>query len=574
MMNNFIIPPAFIMMLGALLLPLFPIRLRGYIFLFFPLLALVSVVTIPFDLILTTNIAGYDLVLVEGDKLSRIFGIIFSLIAIIGGIYSLHNKNLGEQIAALIYAGGALGVTFSGDYLTLFFFWESMAIASTYLVWARKSGESMKAGMRYLLMHMFGGALLLTGIILNIAETGSILIEALIPEGRAASILILLGVALNVGLPPLHAWLPDAYPKATVTGAVFLSAFTTKTAVFVLLKIFPGWEILIVWGVAMALYGVVYAVLANDIREILAYHIISQVGYMVAGAGIGTELAINGAAAHAFSHILYKALLFMGAGVVLHTTGRSKLTELGGISKKMPVTLWLYMIGAFSISGFPLFNGFISKSIIIEAAGRYHMENIALLLILASIGTFLHTGLKLPYFTWFGKENDNINPTKPPVNMHIGMGLAAFFCTLFGVAPSLLYSFLPFPIDYQPYTLYHLMESTQILVFTFLAFWFLRGKLAGENYIPLDADWFYRKPKRFYRMIFVDSIEYIFNKAEEMTLTIASAVSEIGKNPTVFYQREEKFYDPDKHRPTSQMLLILIIFSFVVFSLLSLFILV
>jgi multicomponent Na+:H+ antiporter subunit D len=574
MMNSFIIPPAFIMMLGALLLPLFPIRLRGYIFLFFPLLALVSVVTIPFDLILTTNIAGYDLVLVEGDKLSRIFGIIFSLIAIIGGIYSLHNKNLGEQIAALIYAGGALGVTFSGDYLTLFFFWESMAIASTYLVWARKSSESMKAGMRYLLMHMFGGALLLTGIILNISETGSILIEALIPEGRAASILILLGVALNVGLPPLHAWLPDAYPKATVTGAVFLSAFTTKTAVFVLLKIFPGWEILIVWGVAMALYGVVYAVLANDIREILAYHIISQVGYMVAGAGIGTELAINGAAAHAFSHILYKALLFMGAGVVLHTTGRSKLTELGGISKKMPVTLWLYMIGAFSISGFPLFNGFISKSIIIEAAGRYHMENIALLLILASIGTFLHTGLKLPYFTWFGKENDNINPTKPPVNMHIGMGLAAFFCTLFGVAPSLLYSFLPFPIDYQPYTLYHLMESTQILVFTFLAFWFLRGKLAGENYIPLDADWFYRKPKRFYRMIFVDSIEYIFNKAEEMTLTIASAVSEIGKNPTVFYQREEKFYDPDKHRPTSQMLLILIIFSFVVFSLLSLFILV
>lgn len=572
MQISLFIAPAYYMILGALILPLLPKKIRAGSFLLFPLIALITIWSFPEGFLIKADFLNYQLIIGEFNRLNRIFGTIFSIIAIIGGVYSYHLKEKGQQSAALLYAGGALGVTFAGDYFTLFIFWELMAVASTYLVWARRTKESDKAGMRYLIVHLFGGSLLLAGIILNISATGSIVITNLTPDGSLSSWLILLGVALNTAIPPLHAWLADAYPKATVTGAVFLSAFTTKSAVLILIKIFAGWEVLIFFGVMMALYGVVYAVLANDIREILGYHIISQVGYMVAGVGIGTEMAINGTTAHAFSHILYKALLFMGAGVVLHTTGRSKLTELGGIAKKQPVTLWLYMIGAFSISGFPLFNGFISKSMVVSAAGEAHFDTAMLLLLLASVGTFLHTGLKLPYFTWWSKSKEEIKPTKPPVNMHIGMLLAAILCTLFGVYPTLLYDYLPFSVNYEPYTIYHLTESVQILTFTFIAFWFLRKKLEGEPTVALDTDWFYRKPVKLVQKVFVDGVEAAFNFVETVSIDFSQKLIRVSRNPLMLFNKSEKDrdYDPDLHRATTHLLLMLIILSFAVFYIFSL----
>jgi multicomponent Na+:H+ antiporter subunit D len=438
---------------------------------------------------------------------------------------------LGQQTSALAYAGGALGVTFAGDFFTLFFFWEIMAAASTWLIWARQTEASDKAGMRYVLVHIFGGGLLMSGILLHLNGGGSFLIENLEQTYSLANILMLLGVGLNSAIPPLHAWLADAYPRATITGAVFMSAFTTKSAVYILIRLFPGWDILVYWGVAMALYGVVYAVLVNDIREILAYHIVSQVGYMVAGVGIGTEMAINGTTAHAFSHILYKSLLFMGAGAVIHATGKSKLTELGGFAKKMPIVVGLYMIGAFSISGFPLFNGFISKSMVVSSAGAAHFPTVMLLLILASVGTFLHTGLKLPYFTWFGEKKSDFSVSDVPLNMKIAMGMGAFFCTLFGVYPDLLYSYLPYAVDYEPYTVYHLVEMLQILVFTFVGFWLLRKKLEGTPHIALDTDWFYRKPADAVQYTFVQLPNRFYGYVEEISLNITGRLSNIAKNP-------------------------------------------
>jgi multicomponent Na+:H+ antiporter subunit D len=564
--------PALILVAGAFILPVLPKNIRPAAFLVFPLLSLYVIWNLPEGYTLSAAAAGYDLLVCKADRLSKIFGYIFSIITFIGGIYSFHLKDKGEQSAALLYSAGAHGVAFAGDYITFYMFWELMAVASTYLIWARRTDQAKRAGIRYILVHITGGSLALAGIILHTTKTGSILISSLPPGDDLASILLLLGVAINAAIPPLHAWLPDAYPKATVTGAVFLSAFTTKSSVYVLLRIFPGWEILIFFGVAMALYGVVYAVLANDIRELLAYHIISQVGYMVAAAGLGTEMAINGAAAHAFSHILYKALLFMGAGAVLYTTGKNRLSELGGLAKAMPVVLWLYMIGAFSISGFPLFNGFISKSIIVSAAGAAHYETAMLLLMLASIGTFLHTGLKLPYFTWFGNPKEKIIPRKTPVNMIIGMAFAAFLCTLFGIAPSLLYMHLPYPVDYEPYTLYHLMETTQILVFTFVAFWIFRKKLAGEESIALDTDWFYRKYAREFRMLFVDGTDMVFTGVERFVKYISEQLIVFSRNPARVFRRDDiSHYDPDLHRASSQLLLILIVTSFVILALASLY---
>ncbi|HJN44370.1 MAG TPA: Na(+)/H(+) antiporter subunit D [Vicinamibacterales bacterium] len=439
------------------------------------------------------SVGAYALQLLRVDPLSHLFGLIFSLIAAIGTLYALGVGRRAEHAATLVYAGGALGVVYAGDWISAFVWWELMAMASVVVVWSGNTDRARAAGFRYLFVHVAGGSLFFIGLALHLATGGSL---AFGPLGGGAGLaygLILVGVAINAAIPPLHAWLPDAYPEASITGTVFLSAFTTKTAVYVLIRVFPGSDLLVWAGIAMALYGVVYAVLENDIRRLLGYHIISQVGYMVAGVGIGTPLALGGAAAHAFCHILYKALLLMGAGAVMTATGRRKLTELGGIGRQMPLVVLLYAVGAFSISGVPLFNGFISKSMIITAAGDDGWGFAELLLTLASVGTFLHTGLKLPYFTFFGPSR-GLRLTRVPGHMIAAMGLAAICCVGLGVAPGWLYARLQTVVDYHPYTLDHVAGSLQLLGGTALGFWWLLSKLAGETTESLDTDWLYRKP--------------------------------------------------------------------------------
>jgi multicomponent Na+:H+ antiporter subunit D len=487
--------PGFALILAALVLSIAPRRLRKVVLVGGCVAALAAWTRLDVSSTLSVDVAGYRLSFLHVDATSLVFGLVFALVTLLGTVYALHNDNRVESVATLVYAGGALGVVFAGDFVTLFVFWELMAISSLFVIWEGRSERAAAAGYRYLLVHVSGGSLLFAGILLHLSRGGSPAVGALTSGGedRLAFWLILLGVAVNAAIPPLHAWLTDAYPEASVTGSVFLSAFTTKTAVYVLLRLFPGADVLVWAGVTMALYGVVYAVLENDIRRLLAYHIISQVGYMVAGVGLGTELALDGATAHAFSHILYKALLFMGTGAVIYATGLRKLTELGGIARHMKVVVALYTVGAFSISGVPLFNGFISKSMIISAAAESHRGIAELLLTLASVGTFLHTGLKLPYFTFFGRPRDvAVRPV--PWNMILGMALAAGLCTLFGMYPGLLYRMLPFGGDYHPYTLVHVVSSLQLLVGTAIAFYFLLDRLGGERTISLDTDWFYRVP--------------------------------------------------------------------------------
>jgi multicomponent Na+:H+ antiporter subunit D len=487
------LPPAILFILGAIVLPLLPRRLRSAACLAFPVLAFIIMANLDVGANLTVSLLNHELVLLQVDRLSLAFGYVFVIMAFLGGIYGFHLKDTGQQVASLLYAGSSLGVIFAGDLLTLFVFWEIMAVGSSWLIWSRRTPESGRAGARYFIVHFVGGLLLLAGIWLHFSSTGSLSVGLF--EAGTASYLILIGFALNAAVPPLHAWLPDAYPEGTVTGSVFLSAFTTKVAVYALIRCFAGFGPLIWAGTIMAIYGVVFAILQNDIRRLLSYHIVSQVGYMVAAVGIGTEMAINGATAHAFTHILYKALLFMGAGAVLHTTGRSKLSELGGLARAMPLTLALYMVGALSISAFPLFSGFVSKSMVVYAAGQNHMGAVVLLLYLVSIATFLSVGLKLPYFTWLG-PNRSLKPTTVPVGMYLSMALTAGLCIAIGVYPSLLYNILPFTVKYEPYTVAKVVESMQLLVFTGLGFWLLVHKLGGKDYITLDTDWFYRRLPR------------------------------------------------------------------------------
>lgn len=567
-MIEFLTIPGFILIIGALLLPILPEKVRSSVFLLFPIASLIYVVTTVDGYSLSIDFIAYELSLMEMDSLSRIFGIIFSITAFVAGVYAFHITDLGQQCNALVYAGSALGVTFAGDLLTLIIFWELMAVSSTWLIWARRTKESDGAGMRYLIYHVLGGGVLLAGIIWHYADTGSLAVETLSQDYSIANVLMLIGVCVNAAVIPLHTWLADAYPKATITGAVFMSAFTTKSAVYVLIRVFPGWDLLIWFGAAMAIYGVVYAVICKDIREILAYHIISQVGFMVCGIGIGTEMALNGATAHAYSHILYKSLLFMGTGAVLYATGTSKLVHLGGLFKKMPYTFGLYMVGALSISGIPLFNGFISKGMTISAAGYAGNETAMLLLLMAGVGTFLSVGLKLPYYTWFSKENNEIKVSKLPVNMYIAMGIASFACIFYGLFPSTLYTYLPYPTDYNPYTVYHFVEAMQISIMTFAGFWLLKKKLAGELIVALDVDWFYRKAAPAVRLVFISWVDRFYDWVEEQILNTANYLTKAFKNPMTwlnpFTDRKNRASD---YSPAMEVVMSFIMLSFLIFSL-------
>lgn len=485
------IHPSIVLILGALALPLLRGRLQQAYLLALPAVVLVMILGLGHGVFASFSFLGLDLVLGRVDSLSLVFAYVFGIILLIGAIFALHVKDPLQHVAALIYAGSSLGVVFAGDLISLYVFWELMVFSSVWLIWARRDRVSWGAGWRYILVHAAGGVILLSGIVLYYVETGSIAFDVITGEGLAFY-LILIGFLVNAAAPPIHAWLTDAYPESTVTGGVFLCAFTTKTAVYVLLRGYPGVELLMWLGAIMTLWGVIFAALANDMRRLLSYHIISQVGYMVCGVGMGTLLALNGSAAHAFTHILYKALLFMGAGAVIAMTGRARMTELGGLYRYMPVTLVLYMVGAFSISAFPLFSGFISKTMIVESAAVSQQAAIWLMLSFAAAGTFLSTGLKLPYFVFFGKEC-GLKPQEAPRNMLIAMAIAAALCILLGIYPDPLYAVLMSPVDYNAYTVGHVLWELQLLLFAGLAFFVMIGIAKGKPKINLDTDWVYRR---------------------------------------------------------------------------------
>ncbi len=513
--------PSLILIAGGLLLPLVPARLRQGWLLLIPLLTFARILMMAKGTFGEVHFLQFTLVFGRVDALSTVFAYIMGLMCILGSLYGMHVKRAAEHTAAWIYVAGSLGAIFAGDLVTLFLFWELMALSSVFLIWFRGRQESLAAGYRYLLVHMAGGVVLLAGIMLHYNATGSMAFAAFdVQHPSLAAYLIMIGFMLNAAVPPLHAWLPDAYGEATFNGSVFLCAFTTKTAVYALCRGFAGMEILVVLGVVMALYGVVYAVLENDCRRLLAYHIVSQVGYMVAAVGLGTELAINGACAHAFAHILYKGLLFMGCGSVLHMTGKSKFTELGGLYARMPWTFVFTLIGGLSISAFPLFSGFVSKSMIVQAGFEDHKLWAAFLLMLASAGTFLHTGLKVPYFIWFGKNHCSPETWKraaePPWNMIVAMAITSFFCVFIGCYTPYLYRMLPFPVEYHPYTAYHVSETLQILLFTALGFFLLIKKLEPEAKISLDLDWPYRQGGRAFLWFARKPIQWLDNGVGEI----------------------------------------------------------
>ncbi len=489
------LPTAFLFFAAAILLLAMPQgRLRGVLLLVVPLIAGWQVWSLPFGELVQVGFFGFELELMRVDKLSRVFGLIFTLAAFLGNLYAWHVRDTVQQVAALLYAGSAIGAVFAGDLITLFFYWEGTAIASVFLIWARRTEGAYHTGMRYLIIQIGSGVILLAGTALFYRETGSIEFGQM-TLGSLATWLIFLSFGIKCAFPLLHNWLQDSYPAATVTGTVILSAFTTKLAVYALARGFAGTEILIYIGAIMTLFPIFFAEIENDLRRVLAYSLNNQLGFMVVGIGIGTEMALNGTASHAFAHILYKALLFMSVGAVLFRTGTSKASELGGLYRTMPRTAMFCLVGAASISAFPLFSGFVTKSLILDQTASQHYPIIWAILVFASAGVLSHSGIKIPFFTFFAHDS-GLRPREAPMHMQLAMGITAALCIMIGVYPDPLYALLPYEVDFHPYTTGHVVTQLQLLLFALLAFAVLMrtGIHPPEiRAINLDTDWTYRR---------------------------------------------------------------------------------
>ena len=487
--------PGIWLIVGALIAVLLPQALSRWFAVILPVFLIAFLFSLNLDNYGTISFFDYNLETFRLDALSRVFGLIFLIASALGNLYALGDDvDKLQRSAALAYAGGAIAAVFAGDMITLFIFFEVAAVASVFLIWARRTERAFAAGMRYLIFQIGAGVILLAGLLIHFSVTGSIDFDKLGLEAPGG-ILILIAFGIKSAFPLVHNWLQDAYPEATISGTVILSGFTTKLAIYALARSYAGTEILIWIGAVMAIFPIFYAIIENDLRRVLTYSLNNQLGFMVVGIGIGTEMALNGTVSHAFVHILYKALLLMSMGAVLLRTGTCNGTELGGLVKTMPWTAAFCIVGAASASAFPLFSGFISKSMIITAAGEQGYWIIWLILLFASAGVLYHSGIRIPYFAFFSEDKGH-RVKEAPWPMLVAMGAAAFLCIIIGVFPAPLYAMLPFSVDYVPYTAYHVINQLQLLMFAALAFTVLKLiKIypSDTRGINLDTDWVYRK---------------------------------------------------------------------------------
>lgn len=487
-------PPGTILVVGALLLALAKGRIRGFLSLLLPVLSFLHLLQFEVGTAVSIGVFSYELTPVRIDRLALVWGYIFHLAAFLSALYALHVRDALQHVSGAVYAGTAIGAVFAGDLITLFVYWELTAISSVFLVWASRTEASYRSGIRYLLIQVGSGVILLSGVLLHLRDTGSIAFDHL-GIGSMATLLILLAFGIKCAFPFLHNWLQDAYPQATPTGTVFLSAFTTKLAVYALARGFAGTEMLVYIGAVMTIFPVFFAVIENDLRRVLAYSLNNQLGFMVIGVGVGSELALNGTASHAFAHILYKALLFMAMGAVIMRVGSSKASDLGALYKSMPYTTFFCIIGAAAISAFPLFSGFVTKSLTMSAVAENHYTAVWFVMLFASAGVLHHSGIKIPYYGFFGHDR-GLRCKEAPFNMLVAMGITAFACVAIGVYPEVLYAILPYSVKYQPYTTEHVLTQLQLLFFALLSFGILARKHLEPPEIPstiLDTDWIYRR---------------------------------------------------------------------------------
>ena len=555
-------PPGLIMMIGALLIPFLPHIIRQ-IYMMALILVSAYALTLGFGIHSKIDVMDFEFIIFQSDSLTLPFAIIFHIAAILNVIYGAHEKHWNQHVAIMSYSGAAIAAVHAGDLFTLFIWWEATAFTSVFLILASKTQRSYKSAFRYILIQVCSGMFLLAGAILLMSETGSAEFKNFDINSLYGQ-LIFIAFGIKAAFPLLNGWLQDSYPEASEIGTVALSTFTTKLAIFCFAKSFAGTEILIIIGAIMTFYPIFFAVIENDLRRVLTYSLNNQLGFMIVAIGIGTELAINGAVAHAFAHILYKGLLFMGMGAVLYRVGTCKASELGGLFKFMPITAICTIIGAISISAFPLFSGFVAKSLIMSALGKEGLVFVYFMLLFASAGVLHHSGIKIPFFAFFAHES-GIKTKEAPLNMIIAMIMASTLCILIGVFPSYFYEILPYQIQYQPYDFSHIVGQLQLLTFAAFAFiclWHFKIYPPELNSTVLNSDWIYRKMIPGVLLPLLNLIENINKKIEQLIGFMFVYIRKFFANIMI----KNKVFDREVGQDTLivvQLFIILLIYIFV-----------
>ena len=559
MISNF--PPGFIMIIGALLIPFLPHIIRQIYMMVLVLISAYSL-TLGFGIHSTINVMGFDFILFQSDSLTLPFAIIFHIAAALNVIYGAHEKQWKQHVSIMSYSGAAIAAVHAGDLFTLFVWWEATAFTSVFLILAGNTYRSYRSAFRYILIQVTSGMFLLAGAIILLINDGSALLTKFDINSLYGQ-LIFIAFGIKAAFPLLNGWLQDSYPEASEIGTVALSTFTTKLAIFCFAKCFAGTELLIVIGAIMTFYPIFFAVIENDLRRVLTYSLNNQLGFMIVAIGIGTELAINGAVAHAFAHILYKGLLFMGMGAVLFRVGTCKASELGGLFKYMPITAVCTIIGAISISAFPLFSGFVAKSLIMSALGKEGLVLVYFMLLFASAGVLHHSGIKIPFFAFFAHES-GIKTKEAPLNMIIAMVIASALCILIGIFPSTFYQILPYEINYQPYDFSHVVGQLQLLTFAAFAFiclWHFKIYPPELNSTVLNSDWVYRKMIPGVLIPLLKLVEKMNQKFEEVIMISFSRTKILLSNTML----KNKVFDREVGSDTLIVIQIFTVFLILIF---------
>ena len=560
MISNF--PPGLIMMIGALLIPFLPHIVRQVYMLVLILISAYAL-TLGFGVHSKIELMDIEFIIFQSDTLTLPFAIIFHIAAILNVIYGAHEKNWNQHVAIMSYSGAAIAAVHAGDLFTLFVWWEATAFTSVFLILASNTQRSYKSAFRYILIQVGSGMFLLAGAVLLMSETGNASFRNFDINSLYGQ-LIFIAFGIKAAFPLLNGWLQDSYPEASEIGTVALSTFTTKLAIFCFAKSFAGTEILIIIGAIMTFYPIFFAVIENDLRRVLTYSLNNQLGFMIVAIGIGTELAVNGAVAHAFAHILYKGLLFMGMGAVLYRVGTCKASELGGLFKFMPITAICTIIGAISISAFPLFSGFVAKSLIMSSLGKEGLVFVYFMLLFASAGVLHHSGIKIPFFAFFAHES-GIKTKEAPLNMIVAMIIASALCILIGIFPSYFYAILPYQIEYQPYDFSHVVGQLQLLTFAAFAFiclWHFKIYPPELNSTVLNSDWIYRKMLPGVLLPILNLINETNKKIEQFFGFIFISVKRFFANIMI----NNKVFDREVGQDTLiiiQLFIVLLIFIFV-----------
>ncbi len=421
----------------------------------------------------------------EVDGLGLFVGIIVSLTCVLSSIYSVNymerDNGLEKYYALfLLLTGSMMGFVFTGDLFNMYVMLEIMTFAAIGLTAFRNHlYKSIEAGFKYIVIGSLGSSLVLIGTCLlyaqvhtlNLAQIASILHgEKFTPVTILALACMLTGYAVKAFLVPCHTWPPDAHMSAPSSISMLLSGVMSKTGVYAIIRILymlyqasgnKSLEFLMIfWGTITMFLGVTMALIQTDFKRLLAFHSVSQIGYIVTGIGVGLAadrtvavVGTMGALYHMMNHAMFKCLLFLCAGAVLYATGTTDLNKLGGLSKKMPYTTALFLIGAASISGLPPFNGFVSKWLIYQATYESGYAIVTIIALLVSVMT-LASFVKVAQSVFFGQLNEENKDVKEiPWLMRIPMTILALACIIGGIAPKFINKYLIQPAALSIYNI-------------------------------------------------------------------------------------------------------------------------